>query len=106
MAANDILQVPVRILDKEYTIACPAEEREGLLESARILNDKMRDIRSSGKVIGSERIAVLAALNITHELLQQRHSGSGYTGDLGRRLRRLQERIEGVLESEDRQLKL
>lgn len=106
MAANDVLQVPVRILDKEYTIACPAEEREGLLESARILNDKMRDIRNSGKVIGSERIAVLAALNITHELLQQRHQGSGYTGDLGRRLRRLQERIEGVLESEDRQLKL
>lgn len=106
MAANDVLQVPVRILDKEYTIACPAEEREGLLESARILNDKMRDIRSSGKVIGSERIAVLAALNITHELLQQRHHGSGYTGDIGRRLRRLQERIEGVLESEDRQLKL
>lgn len=106
MAANDILQVPVRILDKEYTIACPAEEREGLLESARILNDKMRDIRNSGKVIGSERIAVLAALNITHELLQQRHKGSGYTGDLSRRLRRLQERIEGALESEDRQLKL
>lgn len=106
MAANDILQVPVRILDKEYTIACPAEEREGLLESARILNDKMRDIRNSGKVIGSERIAVLAALNITHELLQQRHNGSGYTDDLSRRLRRLQERIEGALESEDRQLKL
>jgi cell division protein ZapA len=106
MASNDIVQVPVRILDKEYTIACPAEEREGLVESARILNDKMRDIRSSGKVIGSERIAVLAALNITHELLQQRHHGSGYTGDLGRRLRRLQERIEGVLDSDDRQLKL
>ncbi len=106
MATKDILQVPVRILDKEYTIACPAEERDGLLESARILNDKMRDIRSSGKVIGSERIAVLAALNITHELLQQRQQGSGYTGDTARRLRRLQERIEGALESEDRQLKL
>jgi Uncharacterized protein conserved in bacteria len=106
MASNDIVQVPVRILDKEYTIACPVEEREGLVESARILNDKMRDIRNSGKVIGSERIAVLAALNITHELLQQRHHGSGYTGDLGRRLRRLQERIEGALDSEDRQLKL
>lgn len=106
MSDKDMVQVPVRILDKEYAIACPADEREGLLESARILNDKMRDIRSSGKVIGSDRIAVLAALNITHELLQQRHQGSGYNGDVGRRLRRLQERIEVVLESEDRQLKL
>ncbi len=106
MSSKDVLQVPVRILDKEYTISCPAEERDGLVESARILNDKMRDIRSSGKVIGSERIAVLAALNITHELLQQRHHGSGYTGDIGKRLRRLQERIDSALESEDRQLKL
>jgi len=106
MSNRDIVQVPIRILDKEYTISCPVEEREGLQESARLLNEKMRDIRNSGKVIGSERIAVMAALNLTHDLLQQRQHGSGYTGDIGQRLRRMQERIENALDSDDRQLRL
>lgn len=106
MSKQDIVQVPVRILDKEYTISCPIDEREGLQESARLLNEKMRDIRNSGKVIGSERIAVMAALNLTHDLLQQRQHGSGYNGDIGQRLRRMQERIESALDSDDRQLRL
>jgi len=100
MAANDVLQIPVCILDKEYLIACPESERTGLLESARLLNEKMRDIRNTGKVIGSERIAVLAALNLTHELLQQRHGNSLQAQDVDQRLHRLQERIAGVLDSQ------
>jgi cell division protein ZapA len=63
--------VEVKILDKEYLVACPEEEREALLTSARHLDTKMREIRSSGKVFGTERIAVMAALNITHELLER-----------------------------------
>ena len=63
--------VEVRILDKEYLVACPQEEQEALLRAARHLDTKMRDIRSSGKVFGTERIAVMAALNITHELLER-----------------------------------
>jgi cell division protein ZapA len=63
--------VEVKILDKEYLVACPEEEREALLRSARHLDTKMREIRSSGKVFGTERIAVMAALNITHELLER-----------------------------------
>ncbi|AOY89846.1 cell division protein ZapA [Marinobacter salinus] len=63
--------VEVKILDKEYLVACPEEEREALLRSARHLDSKMREIRASGKVFGTERIAVMAALNITHELLEQ-----------------------------------
>ena len=63
--------VTLQILDKEYRIACPAEERDNLESAARYLNDKMREIRSSGKVIGADRIAVMAALNITHELLHK-----------------------------------
>ncbi len=62
----------VKILDKEYRVSCPPEEREALVEAARYLNEKMRDIRAGGKVIGLERIAVMAALNISHELLQSR----------------------------------
>ncbi|MFB2704694.1 cell division protein ZapA [Marinobacter shengliensis] len=63
--------VEVRILDKEYLVACPQEEQEALLRAARHLDNKMREIRSSGKVFGTERIAVMAALNITHELLER-----------------------------------
>ncbi|HTN34095.1 MAG TPA: cell division protein ZapA [Marinobacter sp.] len=63
--------VEVKILDKEYLVACPEEEREALLRSARHLDTKMREIRSSGKVFGTERIAVMAALNITHALLER-----------------------------------
>jgi cell division protein ZapA len=61
--------VEVKILDKEYLVACPEGEHEALLRSARHLDTKMREIRGSGKVFGTERIAVMAALNITHELL-------------------------------------
>ncbi len=63
--------VEVKILDKEYLVACPEEEREALLRAAQHLDKKMREIRASGKVFGLERIAVMAALNITHELLEQ-----------------------------------
>ena len=59
--------VEVRILDKEYLVACPLEEQEALLRAARHLDSKMREIRASG----TERIAVMAALNITHELLER-----------------------------------
>ena len=104
--APEIIQVPIRILDKEYTIGCPVEERDALLESARVLNEKMREIRDSGKVIGSERIAVMAAINLTHELLQHRRHGSGYNRDMESRLLHIQERIENALAAEGRQLKL
>ncbi|KAA1175702.1 cell division protein ZapA [Marinobacter salinexigens] len=63
--------VEVKILDKEYLVACPQEEQAALIRAAQHLDGKMREIRSSGKVFGTERIAVMAALNITHELLEQ-----------------------------------
>ncbi|TWC41609.1 cell division protein ZapA [Pseudomonas sp. SJZ079] len=67
--------VTVQILDKEYCIACPSDERAKLESAARYLDGKMREIRSSGKVIGADRVAVMAALNITHDLLhKQQHS--------------------------------
>ena len=62
--------VTVHILDKEYRIACPPEEQDELLRSAKYLSKKMKEIRDSGKVIGTDRIAVMAALNISHELLK------------------------------------
>lgn len=69
-------QVSVRILDREYLIACAAHERESLLAAAAHLDRRMRDLRASTRIAGLERIAVLAALNISHELigLQEQHA--------------------------------
>ena len=73
-------RVSVRILEKEYHIVCPMEERSDLLDSAEFLNTKMREIRDSGKVVGLDRIAVIAALNLANDL------------------RILRERVESALE--------
>ena len=62
--------VTVKILDKDYQVACPEDQEAELVVSARYLDKQMRGIRDSGKVIGLERIAVMAALNISHELLR------------------------------------
>ncbi len=60
--------VNIRILDKEYQVSCPPEERSALLQAARSLDERVRSIRNSGGVIGLERIAIMAALNLTYEL--------------------------------------
>ena len=62
--------VTVKILDKDYQVACPEEQEAQLMMSAKYLDKQMRGIRDSGKVIGLERIAVMAALNIGYELLE------------------------------------
>lgn len=69
----------VNLLDKEYRVVCPDENQDALYAAARYLNDKMREIRSSGKVIGTERIAVMAALNISYELIQSRQQNKNDT---------------------------
>jgi cell division protein ZapA len=89
--------VSVVIMDKEYRIACEEEERDSLLASARLLDARMREIRRAGRVIGAERIAVMAALNIAHELLQQRNSRHQQGDTVTKRLRELEERIERAL---------
>jgi cell division protein ZapA len=71
--ANDAKMVEVKILDKEYMIACPHDAESGLRAAADRLDSKMREIRSSGKVFGAEKIAVMAALNLTYELTANVH---------------------------------
>jgi len=93
----DASRVSVRILEKEYHVACPAEERAALLDSAEYLNRKMREIRDGGKVVGLDRIAVMAALNITNDLLLSRGRDEGTETDLALRLKTLRERVESVL---------
>jgi len=91
-------RVSVRILEKDYQIACPIEERSDLLDSAEFLNSRMREIRDSGKVVGLDRIAVIAALNMANELIRFRKSDSNLESDVGGRLRILRERVESALE--------
>ncbi|CAA0115992.1 Cell division protein ZapA [Halioglobus japonicus] len=82
--------VTVKILDKEYQVACPEEQEAELVVSAKYLDKQMRGIRDSGKVIGLERIAVMAALNISYELLQASAHGDAEQlgGDSVKRLNR------------------
>jgi cell division protein ZapA len=92
--------VTVRILDKEYQVACPADEVDELTASARHLDKQMRTIRESGKVLGLDRMAVMAALNIAHDLLrtQGTHAVSKRASDeADRRIAALAERVSAAL---------
>lgn len=93
----DLSRVSVRILEKEYHVSCPIEERPALLDSAEYLNRKMKEIRDSGKVVGLDRIAVMAALNIVNDLLQSKGRDSGVETDIAARLKTLRERVESAL---------
>lgn len=99
------VQVNIKILEKEYQISCPASERAALMDSAELLNGKMREIRDTGKVIGLDRIAVMAALNMANELLRSRSTGELLEGDAKLRLQAMRERVEGALQT-SRQLEL
>lgn len=96
--------VSVTILDKEYRVACPPEERDALVASAAMLNERMREIRDTGKIIGAERISTMAALNIAHELILQ-NNGSPGEHPAQSRIRAMQHKIESAL-SEGKQLEL
>ncbi len=88
--------VDVKILDKEYLVACPDEARQGLEEAAHYLDTKMREIRASGKIFGTERIAVMAALNITHQML----SGSQTSDATNKFVQDLNQKLDKILERE------
>ena len=90
-------QVSVRILDKEYQVACPASERTDLLDSAEVLNEKMREIRDSGRIVGLDRIAVMAALNMANDLLHAQERDKTLEGDISSRLKLISDRVESVL---------
>lgn len=92
---SDSDSVVVHILDKEYRVACPPGEKDSLIRAARFLDEKMREVKEAN-VIGLERIAIMAALNMSHELLQT--SGALEDREQG------QERISGLLDRIDREI--
>ena len=89
--------VSVKILEKEYQISCLASERNALLDSAEALNRKMREIRDSGKVVGLDRIAVMAALNMAHDLIQAETKDQAIENSLGTRLKMMADRVDSIL---------
>lgn len=90
--------INISILDKEYKIACPSGEQSALLASAEYLDTKMREVRDSGSIIGSERIAVITALNIAHELLNSTKQGDKLESGLSPRLKNLENKISAALQ--------
>ncbi len=95
--AKDAKPMRIHILDKEYLVACPDHEREALFASAEFLSEKMKEIRDTGKVVGADRIAVMAALNMAHELLEHKTTKDDYQHAISSRIRALQEKLDVAL---------
>jgi cell division protein ZapA len=89
--------VTITILGKELMVACPEDERPALVAAARSLDQRMREIQDGGKVIGSERVAVMVALNLANELLQVQQQTSGMPLELDARLSTINSKIEAAL---------
>lgn len=89
--------VTITILGKEYQISCPPSEEGDLRRSAEYLNEQMSQIKTRGATLGFEKIAVLAALNITHELIKVSRGEAGSDDDTRRHLQQLEDKIDSAL---------
>ncbi|MGV6857425.1 MAG: cell division protein ZapA [bacterium] len=98
MSNQKSVPVTVKILEKEFRVSCPEDEKVGLEASADLLNERMRKVRDSGNVIGADRIAIIAALNLTHELLKQQSQHEALSTNLSHRVESMQDRIELALQ--------
>ena len=102
---TDMEQIDVRILDRDYRLAVPAEERDRLLDAVRLVDEKMRSIRDAGRVAGLDRIAVMAALQLAHDLLGSRETAAETeavpAADATRRIRRMTEELDAELRRQD-----
>ena len=102
---NDAKSIQVKILDKEYNINCPPEEQEALLKSANYLDKNMRSIRDLGKITGTEKIAIMAALNITNDMLRKNVMINESRHLTTLRLQELEKKIDPLI-SANKQLEL
>ncbi|WP_137719988.1 cell division protein ZapA [Methylobacillus flagellatus] len=100
---SEVKGVEVNILGRAFTIACPEDEREALLAAVAYLDKKMNDIQDSGRVVGSERVAVMAALNLSHEVLTARN-GNFDVGDFKRSVLRMNDKLDAALAPQDKLL--
>jgi cell division protein ZapA len=101
-AAGAAKSIEVSVLGRNYTVACGDSEREALLQAVAYLDGKMAEIKKAGKVAGTERIAVTAALNIAHELLSMR-LGEGFdVGEARRRIGDIEAKLEAALAKQEK----
>ena len=103
--AQQSTTVEVKILDKEYQVNCPPSDQEALLKSARYLDENMRKIKGRGNIHGAEKIAVMAALNITHDMLRKNRLINETRQVTSDRLHDIEEKIDLALAS-SRQLEI
>jgi len=94
---SDATPVAVNILDREFLIGCTPEERPGLIAAAGYLDAKMREIRGASRAQSLDRVAVMAALNIAHELLQARQQGDAESGALAQQLQAMRAKLDAAL---------
>jgi cell division protein ZapA len=94
---SDAKPVSVKIFDKEYVVACPDDERDSLYAAVDFVNARMHEVKDGSNVIGSERIAVMAALNIAHEYLDYKARNDNFAVNVDAVVRRMQSKISGVL---------
>lgn len=96
---SNAVPVSIRLLDREYTVGCTPEERDSLAAAARLLDGKMREVRGSNRMAALDRVAVLAALNLAHELQQLREDADSRDRELSRALADLQRKIDTLLDT-------
>jgi cell division protein ZapA len=96
---NNSKPIPInlRILDKDYVVACPEEERDTLIASAHYLSQKVQEVREGGKVVSTERMVVITALNIVHEYFQYKQQKENDLSVIDKDISYLQEKIELAL---------
>jgi len=99
--SNTTKTLEIKLLDRELRVACPEEERSELLEAVAFLDKRMREIRDAGKIASVERIALMAALNITHELLGMKVGRGIDLADFKRRMNSMQAAIDEALAEQD-----
>jgi cell division protein ZapA len=100
--SKDAKAMDVKIMGRDFRVSVADAERDQLLRAVAYLDQKMCSIRDAGKVVGTERIAVMAALNIAHELLTMKVPGSSYdAGEVTRRITAMQSAIDSTLASQD-----
>lgn len=101
MSSDKVKTLDIKILDRDLRVACPEDERAELLDAVAYLDQKMREIRDAGKVVSVERIAIMAALNITHELLSMRLGGGFDLAEFRRRMTAMEATIDTALAEQD-----
>lgn len=101
MAKSNVSPVNITILGKEFQVASPEDEHQTLLQAANFLDNRMREIRSSGKVLGLERIAVMAALNLSYELLSSPSVDSSETSEMQQKIELISSKIDDALQQSE-----